>query len=814
MSSTQKKRILLVDDDESFLKAMGETLTDEGYEVYLAKDGYESLDLAKSMPFDLTIIDVRMPNMDGIDSLSEIKRIQPSLRSIIITGYASYDSLERAERIGTNSFFYKPFDIEAFLQTIKKLLATIEETKRLELKVSHDKDQYLELAKALLFALLVNDKIAGERVIIRNSIIKKLANHYQLPFHEQQVLELAGYLMEFPVLVDEAYGFSTDRGSEIQLLHIRDLLKKKPFLKSAVSILHFQNKQLTANQEKTPFLADLLAVANAYAKTAMEEEGTKSPKESLRIVGDKTHTHYNPDILQALCDLEENPPDHAVVVPQKKQGILKTTREQIVSLLALGNLYRDIHNFPLALEAYKEALTLLSKLPSERILAASLLGMAKCHLSTGNIIDSFSSARNALEVCAHSQSNPIKFQALLVLGECCIANNTYELACDFFGQAKETLKQLKSQEESGRFWLKQAWLHIVLGEKPRALTSFRECLSTLSTLDNLLLLFEEKDTFANVVAAFFDQKEELQKLLKLSHKLEERAFGFINAVMSKLSDVQRIHLTPLIKEEFPVPINYERLRVFTLGAVCVYTGGKLIEEQEWKLKKPKYFLVFLLVNKSKHLTDDLLMDAFWPNMPPEKARNNLHNTVHNLRRILEPHKKNLSNSLYICRKGSCYYFNPDVSYWWDVNEFEEAIAKGEKLLQEKDITGAVKSFKLVELLYQGDFLIENLEDEWALLFRDRLHQKFCLGMLRLAKCLLEKKDLEDAALYSRRVIEEDPYNEDAYAVMIESLIEMKQHREAMQYYKKYATVQEQELKLLPSEKMGKLYQKIVEMRYT
>lgn len=804
---SDKKRILLVDDDENFLKVMGKTLDLEGYEVYLARDGYESLELAKSISFDLTVIDVRMPNMDGIDSLSEIKRIQPSLRSIIITGYTSHDSLERAERIGTNAFFYKPFDIEEFLQTIKKLLTTLERAKKIELEASHSKEGYLELIKALVLALLVNDKRDIDRIIIRNDILKKLAHYYQLPPLEQQALELAGYLVELPVLPDNG-DFHAATGTQTQaFLHIRGLLKENPIFNPVVSILHFQNKELTANQEKAPFSAHLLAFANDYAETAMKGEGGAGPDEILKILQNKTKTHYDPDILKALCELGKKPDTEA------PHGILKVTREQIVSLLALADFYRDIHDFPLALEAYQEVLTLLDSSPHlERILAASLLGMAKCHFAAGNISDSFSSARNVLEICMYKYDQ-IKFQALLVLGECCIANKTYELASDFLNQAKDALKFLKSQEESARFWLKQTWMSIVLGEKTSALKAWQECLLTLNTLPNLLLLFEEKESFANIVAAFIDQKAELQQLLKLSHKLEERAFEFINAVMCKLSNSERTHLIGLIKEEFPRTIDEEYIRVFTLGAVRVYTGGQLVEEKEWKLKKPKYFLVFLLINKSKHLTDDLLMDTFWPNMPPDKARNNLHNTVHNLRRILEPHKKNLSNSLYICRKGSCYYFNSNVSYWWDADEFENAFLRGEKSLQKNDIPGAIESFKLAEQFYKGDFLIENLEDEWALSFRDRLHKTFCSALLKLAGCLWENKNLEEGVLYSRRAIEEDPYNEDAYVVMIESLLEMKQYREALQSYKKYVKILEEELKLPPSKKMEKLYQRIAEKHY-
>ena len=81
--------ILVVEDDTSMNQVLAETLMDEGHEVKTAPTGDIALKLADHNKFDLAISDVRLPGMDGVEVLKRMKQMQPGLKAIVITGYAS-----------------------------------------------------------------------------------------------------------------------------------------------------------------------------------------------------------------------------------------------------------------------------------------------------------------------------------------------------------------------------------------------------------------------------------------------------------------------------------------------------------------------------------------------------------------------------------------------------------------------------------------------------------------------------------------------------------------------------------------------------
>ena len=116
--------ILIVEDDESMNKILVETLEDEEHQVTAAFNGQEALELAKRTAFDLIITDVRLPGMDGIEVVEALKKTEsgPSLKSIIITGYASADTPVRAMRMQVDDYLFKPFSLDYFLGSVNRAI--------------------------------------------------------------------------------------------------------------------------------------------------------------------------------------------------------------------------------------------------------------------------------------------------------------------------------------------------------------------------------------------------------------------------------------------------------------------------------------------------------------------------------------------------------------------------------------------------------------------------------------------------------------------------------------------------------------------
>ncbi len=115
---SSKPRILIVDDEERFRNTMSKLLTVEGYEVSIAGTGPEALEMLRQNLHDLVILDVRMPEMNGVQVLSEIKKIDVSLEVIIMTGYASVDTAKEIMKLGAYDYLLKPYAIAELLEKI------------------------------------------------------------------------------------------------------------------------------------------------------------------------------------------------------------------------------------------------------------------------------------------------------------------------------------------------------------------------------------------------------------------------------------------------------------------------------------------------------------------------------------------------------------------------------------------------------------------------------------------------------------------------------------------------------------------------
>jgi len=114
--------ILIVDDEPSILQTLGGLLIDEGFEVLTGQNGYEALKLIASDPPDLVLLDIWMPGIDGIETLKEIRRDNPHLPVIIITGHGSIETAVRATKLGAFDLIEKPLSIDRVIVAINNAL--------------------------------------------------------------------------------------------------------------------------------------------------------------------------------------------------------------------------------------------------------------------------------------------------------------------------------------------------------------------------------------------------------------------------------------------------------------------------------------------------------------------------------------------------------------------------------------------------------------------------------------------------------------------------------------------------------------------
>ena len=131
----QTARILIVDDDENIRKVLVAILEDEGYNVESVGTAKEGLERTRKKFYNVALIDIRLPDMEGIELLTKIKDTTPKMRKIIITGYPTLQNAVDAVNKGANAYILKPFDVEKVLSTIEEQLKKQQEEK----KYSQDK---------------------------------------------------------------------------------------------------------------------------------------------------------------------------------------------------------------------------------------------------------------------------------------------------------------------------------------------------------------------------------------------------------------------------------------------------------------------------------------------------------------------------------------------------------------------------------------------------------------------------------------------------------------------------------------------------
>lgn len=131
----KKARILVADDDETIRTTMKAILQDEGYEVDLAATGKEAIQRTHEKTYNIALLDIRLPDMEGIELLKLLKDSVPRMRKVMVTGYPSMQNAIAALNKNADAYIVKPVDVDKLLNTVKEQLQAQEN----ELKFSEQK---------------------------------------------------------------------------------------------------------------------------------------------------------------------------------------------------------------------------------------------------------------------------------------------------------------------------------------------------------------------------------------------------------------------------------------------------------------------------------------------------------------------------------------------------------------------------------------------------------------------------------------------------------------------------------------------------
>ena len=116
------KKILIIDDEEIVRMSCERALQVEGFQTGVASSGREGLEILEKEPYDLVLLDLKMPDMDGMEVLGKIRSSWPHINVIMISGYSTVDTAVQALRSGAVNFIQKPFAPESLFSAIKEVI--------------------------------------------------------------------------------------------------------------------------------------------------------------------------------------------------------------------------------------------------------------------------------------------------------------------------------------------------------------------------------------------------------------------------------------------------------------------------------------------------------------------------------------------------------------------------------------------------------------------------------------------------------------------------------------------------------------------
>lgn len=217
-SILSKGKILVVDDELIMRESLHSWLEEDGMEVHTAESGEEGLEMAKKENFDVMLVDLKMPGMDGIQFLKEVKKIQPQASIIIMTAYASVDTAVEAMKQGAYDYVIKPFNPDEITMTIRKILdhqSLVRENIYLRLSLKKQYDFHNIISKnhkmQKIFRLIetIADSKSSVLILGESGTGKELiakAIHYNSSRHDKPFISVSCATIQESLIESELFG--------------------------------------------------------------------------------------------------------------------------------------------------------------------------------------------------------------------------------------------------------------------------------------------------------------------------------------------------------------------------------------------------------------------------------------------------------------------------------------------------------------------------------------------------------------------------------------------------------------------------------
>jgi len=236
---------------------------------------------------------------------------------------------------------------------------------------------------------------------------------------------------------------------------------------------------------------------------------------------------------------------------------------------------------------------------------------------------------------------------------------------------------------------------------------------------------------------------------------------------------------PLLATRPPLPT----LVVRSLGRFEVLREGQTVPASAWQSKKARDLLKILLARRGRPVTREALMDLLWPDEEPSRLGNRLSAALSVVRGVLDP-DHSLAAEHYVAADASALRVDPanlDV----DVEAFLADADAGRRLLEAGRVEEAIELLSHAEASYTGDFLEEDPYEDWAVSLREEARAAYIRLVSTLAQDANQQSDPNSAIRWYLRLLERDPYDEEAHLRLVSALEKAGGHGEARRRFRLY-----------------------------
>ncbi len=253
-----------------------------------------------------------------------------------------------------------------------------------------------------------------------------------------------------------------------------------------------------------------------------------------------------------------------------------------------------------------------------------------------------------------------------------------------------------------------------------------------------------------------------------------------------------------------------KLHIRLFGRFEVWRDGDLINHTEWGRRKTQSLFKLLLTEPRRIFTVDQLIEALYPvGRSPNRTAANLRTRISQLRRALEPRLNQGRDSQYILRVSSGHYcFNYRASYWLDTEEFEEHLRSAKELQDDSDWSKALAEYEKAIHLHRGDFLADDIYEEWTLAPRARFRDLYLEALEGLAECHAHLGQYAQAIEQCQRAIREKPVLERAYRQLMRYHYDAGRPEKIAQVYEDCVRALRENLDVEPTIETRRLYERL------